>query len=203
MTGPADTRAPRHGRLFAACLAALAACLVAALAPAPPTRAARGRTLRVMSYNVHVGIGMDKKIDLGRVAEVIRRERPDLVGLQEVDRGVERTGRVDQVAELARLTGMRYAFAPNLSYQGGWYGVAILSRLPQLSVEHARVRHRREAERRGDLRADVQLRHHAPRPPARRQPALRDRATAARRLRRAGAARRRGRLQRRARRAEL
>ena len=113
------------------------------------------RTLRVMSYNVHVGIGMDKKLDLARVAEVIRRERPDLVGLQEVDRGVERTGRVDEIAELARLTGMEYAFAPNLAYQGGWYGVAILSRFPILSTEHARYGHMREAERRGYLRAEV------------------------------------------------
>jgi endonuclease/exonuclease/phosphatase family metal-dependent hydrolase len=141
----------------------LAACLAASLAAGGRGGGARGRarTLRVMSYNVHVGTGMDKKLDLGRIAEVIRRERPDLVGLQEIDRGVERTGRVDQVAELSRLTGMRYAFAPNLSYQGGWYGVAILSRLPILSTEHARFLHRREAERRGYLRADVSVAGHA------------------------------------------
>jgi endonuclease/exonuclease/phosphatase family metal-dependent hydrolase len=110
-----------------------------------------------MSYNVHVGIGMDKKLDLPRIAEVIRRERPDLVGLQEVDRGVERTGRVDEIAELARLTGMEYAFAPNLAYQGGWYGVAILSRLPVRATEHARYQHLREAERRGYLLAQVSV----------------------------------------------
>ena len=120
--------------------------------------ASRGaRTVRVMSYNVHVGTGMDKKLDLPRVAEVIRRERPDLVGLQEVDRGVERTGRVDQIEELARLTGMHYAFAPNLAYQGGWYGVAVLSRFPILASEHARFQHMREAERRGYLRVEVSV----------------------------------------------
>jgi endonuclease/exonuclease/phosphatase family metal-dependent hydrolase len=107
-----------------------------------------------MSYNIHVGTGMDKKLDLARIAEVIRRERPDLVGLQEVDRGVERTGRVDQIAELARLTGMEYAFAPNLAYQGGWYGVAVLSRFPILATEHGRYRNMREAERRGYLRVE-------------------------------------------------
>lgn len=37
-----------------------------------------------MTYNIHVGVGMDKKLDLQRIAEVINRERPDLVGLQEV-----------------------------------------------------------------------------------------------------------------------
>lgn len=108
-----------------------------------------------MSYNVHVGIGMDKRLDLPRVADVINRERPDLVGLQEVDVGVRRTNRVDQIAELARLTGMEAAFAPNLEYQGGWYGVAVLSRLPVLKTEHRLFDHLREAERRGCLRVEV------------------------------------------------
>ena len=78
----------------------LVACLAASFASGGPARApsGRARTLRVMSYNVHVGIGMDKRLDLRRVAEVIRRERPDLVGLQEIDRGTERTGRVDLVS---------------------------------------------------------------------------------------------------------
>src|SRR5690348_11220840 len=49
------------------------------------------KTLRVMTYNIHVGVGMDKKLDLARVAGVINKQHPDLVGLQEVDRGVERT----------------------------------------------------------------------------------------------------------------
>lgn len=140
-------------------LGVVVACFVAAPHTDGRVAAARGgtRTLRVMSYNIHVGAGMDKKLDLPRIAEAIRRERPDLVGLQEVDRGVERTGRVDQIAELARLTGMEYAFAPNLAYQGGWYGVAILSRFPILATEHARFQHLREAERRGYLRVEVSV----------------------------------------------
>ena len=73
--------------------------------PAARTAPAPGRTrLNVMSYNIHVGVGMDKKQDLARIAEVIRRSRADIVGLQEVDRGVERTGRVDEIKELASLT---------------------------------------------------------------------------------------------------
>src|SRR6185436_14070578 len=46
------------------------------------------KTIRVMTYNIHVGVGMDKKIDLPRIAAVINKQRADLVGLQEVDRGV-------------------------------------------------------------------------------------------------------------------
>lgn len=64
---------------------------------------------------------MDKKLDLERIAEVIKKEKPDLVGLQEVDRGVKRTEGRDEIVELAELTGMQYGFAHNLDYQGGQY----------------------------------------------------------------------------------
>jgi len=125
---------------------------------APRAEPARGRVrLRVMSYNIHVGIGMDKKLDLARIAEVIKRHRADIVGLQEVDRGVERTGRVDEIKELARLTGMDYAFAHNLDYQGGQYGVAVLSRFPILVIDHRRFANRRERERRGFIRVVVEV----------------------------------------------
>lgn len=129
------------------------------LASAPPRhRAGPARArLRVMSYNIHVGVGMDKRQDLGRIAEVIRRHRADVVGLQEVDRGVERTGRVDEIKELARLTGMDYAFAHNLDYQGGQYGVAVLSRFPILAIDHRRYANRRERERRGFIRVEVEV----------------------------------------------
>ena len=110
-----------------------------------------------MTYNIHVGIGMDKRLDLRRIADVINREKPDLVGLQEVDRGVQRTQRIDEIAELSKLTRMEYAFAFNLPYQGGQYGVAILSRFPIRATEHRLYKNLREAERRGLIRAEVKI----------------------------------------------
>jgi len=118
------------------------------------------QTLRVMTYNIHVGVGMDKKLDLPRVASVINAQHPDLVGLQEVDRGVTRTQRIDEIAELAKLTRMDYAFAFNLRYQGGQYGVAILSRLPIMATDHRLYQNTREAERRGFIRAEVIVNGH-------------------------------------------
>ncbi len=115
------------------------------------------KTLRIMTYNIHVGVGMDKKLDLQRIADVINKERPDLVGLQEVDRGVKRTEGKDEIAELARLTRMDYAFAHNLDYQGGQYGVAILSRSLIQNVDHQMFENKREAERRGMLRVEVEF----------------------------------------------
>ena len=121
-----------------------------------PSTAAK-RTLRVMTYNIHVGVGMDKKLDLPRIAAVINKQRADLVGLQEVDRGVERTQRIDEIAELAKLTKMDYAFAFNLKYLGGQYGVAILSRFPIHATDHRLYRNLREAERRGFIRAEIKI----------------------------------------------
>ena len=132
---------------------AAAACLC-------PARAAGSRKrvhLRLMSYNIHVGVGMDKKQDLKRIADVIKLYGCDLVGLQEVDRGVQRTGRVDEIKELARLTGMDFAFAHNLDYQGGQYGVAVLSRFPILAIDHRRYANTRERERRGFIRVEVEV----------------------------------------------
>lgn len=114
------------------------------------------KTLRVMTFNIHVGVGMDKKLDLQRIADVINRERPDLVGLQEVDRGVKRTEGKDEIAELAKLTRMDFSFAHNLDYQGGQYGVAILSRYLIQRADHQKYDNKREAERRGMLRVEVE-----------------------------------------------
>jgi len=110
-----------------------------------------------MTYNIHVGVGMDKRLDLKRIADVINHEHPDLVGLQEVDRGVKRTEGKDEIGELAAMTHMDYAFAHNLDYQGGQYGVAILSRFLIQKIDHQKFENKREAERRGMIRVEVEI----------------------------------------------
>lgn len=87
-------------------------------------------TLRVLAYNIHHAEGMDEVIDLERIAWLIDTVRPDIVALQEVDSVVARTGGVDQASELARMTGMQPYFGRFMAYQGGAYGMALLSRLP-------------------------------------------------------------------------
>jgi len=94
--------------------------------------------LRLLTYNIHGGEGLDGKIDLPRLARVIVGAKPDLVALQEVDRNTWRSGRIDQPAELARLTGMEVAYGPAMEYDDGHFGNAILSRFPiQSSRCHA------------------------------------------------------------------
>lgn len=100
----------------------------AVLLSAPAQLSAEGKTVRVLAYNIHHGEGTDGKVDLPRLANVIKAAKPDLVALQEVDKKVKRTGYVDQLAELAKLTGMHGTFGKQIPYDGGDYGQAILSK---------------------------------------------------------------------------
>ncbi len=86
--------------------------------------------LRVLAYNIHHGAGNDGVLDLERIAALIRSLDPHLVALQEVDNRTERTGGINQAAELGRLTGMSSVFGPFMDYQGGQYGMALLSAVP-------------------------------------------------------------------------
>src|SRR5690242_4466409 len=88
------------------------------------------RRLRIMTYNIHHAEGLDGKVDTERIAKLINDEKADLVALQEVDRGAERTKKRDLLAELAAATGMKMGFGKNIPLQGGEYGTAILSKFP-------------------------------------------------------------------------
>ena len=90
---------------------------------------------RIMTYNVHRCVGADGRLDVGRVAEVIARQRPDIVALQEVDVGRARTRHVDQAHELAHRLDMAFHFNAALTIEEERYGDAILTRLPERRVK--------------------------------------------------------------------
>jgi endonuclease/exonuclease/phosphatase family metal-dependent hydrolase len=93
-------------------------------------RAAAERSARVLVYNMHAGKDASGIDNLQRIATLVDSLDADIVLLQEVDRNTTRSGKVDQPATLARLTGYHVAFGKSLDYQGGEYGIAILSRWP-------------------------------------------------------------------------
>ncbi len=113
--------------------------------------------LRVLTYNIHHGRGVDGKLDLERIAKVIQSAAPDIVALQEVDQNVRRSGSVDQPALLAQLTGMQVVFGGNLSLQGGRYGNALLSNLPILTHLNHKLPRFNGGEQRGVLDAQIRL----------------------------------------------
>ena len=95
--------------------------------------------LRVLTYNLHHGEGTDGRLDLERIAGIIRNAAPDLVALQEVDRRATRTGQIDQPAEYIRLTGLQGWYGAAMPFQGGEYGQLILSRRPLLQPRVVRL----------------------------------------------------------------
>ena len=127
----------------------LTACLWTGCQSAPDQT--KPRTFRVMTYNLPHGEGLDGKVDLLRIAELIKREGADIVALQEVDKGVERTARRDLPEELAALTGMTCIFSNNYHYQGGEYGNAVLTRFPVERWINRQYKMLRPGEQRGIL----------------------------------------------------
>lgn len=116
----------------------------------------RPKALRVLCYNIHHAEGTDGRLDPGRIAGVINAARPDVVFLQEVDRNTTRTGKVDQAAELARLTGMKAEFGKAIALQGGAYGLAILAKVPLKGVKVHKLPGKGKQEARIVLQATVE-----------------------------------------------
>lgn len=94
----------------------------------------KGRTLRIMTYNVHSCIGMDGKLSPARIARVIAQYDVDVVALQEIDVGRRRTAEVDQAHEIAHALEMEFHFHPSLEVEEELYGDAVLSRRPMRLV---------------------------------------------------------------------
>lgn|GEM_PF-676951 len=114
-------------------------------------------TLRILSYNIHHAEGIDGKLDIARIADVIKSCQPDIVAIQEVDEEVERTESVDQPNELARLTGMQAVFGANIKLQSGHYGNVILSKFPITRSHNHLLPCLDNGEQRGVLEADIAL----------------------------------------------
>ena len=122
------------------------------------------RDIRVLVYNIHAGKDANGVDNLARVAELVGSTNADIALLQEVDRGTTRSGKVDQPGVLSRATGFNVAFGKTLDYQGGDYGIAILSRWPisddtliRLPVNPPQARSAGLYEPRGALRAIIQV----------------------------------------------
>ena len=106
--------------------AAVLPAILAAAACLPFTRDTAD--LSVLVLNIHAGKDAAGNPNLGAVAELIDSSDADVVLLQEVDRGTNRSGNVDQLQVLSDATGFDSVFGRSLEYDGGQYGIAALSR---------------------------------------------------------------------------
>ncbi len=100
---------------------------------------------RLMSYNVRNGCGIDDSTDYARTAGVILKENPDVVAVQELDSVTARSKGVYVLGELARQTGMHATYAPAIDFDGGKYGIGILSKEQPVNVYRRALPGREEA----------------------------------------------------------
>ena len=102
----------------------------------------KGQSLRVMTYNIYGARATSpaNAADLDAIAEVIRRQNPDFVTLNEVDVFTNRTGKdVHQACDLAEKLGMEWHFSKAIDRDGGEYGDAVLSKYPILEKRSYRL----------------------------------------------------------------
>jgi endonuclease/exonuclease/phosphatase family metal-dependent hydrolase len=108
--------------------------------PAHKRRAARHAThLRVATYNVHYCKGLDGRFAPERIARVLRDIDPDIVALQELDCGRQRSRGDDQLATLAKELGLYSLFCPSIENGEERYGHGLLSTRPLTLVTQARL----------------------------------------------------------------
>ena len=91
--------------------------------------------VKIMSYNVRHCAGMDLMVDYDRTAEVILKQMPDVIALQELDSMTGRSGRKYQLGELANRTNYYPVFGKAIDYDGGGYGVGVLTKEQPLSTK--------------------------------------------------------------------
>ncbi|QDV37870.1 endonuclease/exonuclease/phosphatase family protein [Tautonia plasticadhaerens] len=134
-------------------LTALASALLLLHSAATPGVAQEPFRLRVLSYNINSGAGDDSRVDYDRITAAIRAAEPDVIALQEVDRGMVRTGNVDQARLLAGRLELEHAFGGNFEFLGGEFGNAVLSRFPIAEVSNHPLPSPDGGEPRGALEA--------------------------------------------------
>ena len=101
-------------------------------------------TLRIMSYNIRNCKGLDNIHDIKRTADVIRNSGADIIAIQEVDSVTRRSKGVDIADTLAILCKMHAYYSTAIEYDGGKYGVAILSRKKAIATYRAALPGREE-----------------------------------------------------------
>jgi endonuclease/exonuclease/phosphatase family metal-dependent hydrolase len=102
-------------------------------------------TLKLMSYNIKNANGMDNVCNFQRIANVINNTSPDVAAIQEVDSMTNRSGQKYVLGEIAERTQMHGYFAPAIDYDGGKYGIGLLTKQVPLRLQTLPLPGREEA----------------------------------------------------------
>ncbi len=112
--------------------------------------------IRIATYNIHKGRGLDGRVRIERIARVLSAIHADLVALQEVVSCEGRSPEDHQARYLAEQFGYYYAIGETRKYRGGSYGNVTLSRWKFDRTRHADLSVFGREER-GVLRTDFRL----------------------------------------------
>lgn len=93
--------------------------------------------IRILTYNIHRAIGLDRRYRPGRILDVVEHHEPDIVFLQEVDEGAPRSREMDMAHWLAQQLGYPHlTVGHNVMLRRGRYGNATFARWPILAQEN-------------------------------------------------------------------
>ena len=107
--------------------------------------------IRIMSYNIRTCRGGDNILNESKeyrydlISDIINKVNPDFVAVQEIDSVTERSSGDFVLGELAERTSMYASFVPSIDYQGGKYGIGILSKDKPISYYKVKLPGREEA----------------------------------------------------------
>jgi endonuclease/exonuclease/phosphatase family metal-dependent hydrolase len=93
----------------------------------PAESAPSARCLRLATWNIHAGIGRDRRYDPGRIIAVLQELHADIVALQEV---APLTEHGEFLSQVRSALGVHVAVGRTLTRRAGEYGNALLSRFP-------------------------------------------------------------------------
>jgi endonuclease/exonuclease/phosphatase family metal-dependent hydrolase len=110
-----------------------------------------------MTYNIHSGVGADRRYDLGRIRRVLNDERPDIAALQELECRDGRTSDGDQLSVLATDLAHTAMFCATRPAEQGSFGIGVLSAFPVLHQQHYDLSYRAHCEPRYCLRVDLEV----------------------------------------------
>ena len=106
----------------------------AAIALAALASCNKPTTVKMMSYNIHNGIGLDEVTDYARIGELIKQYAPDVVAIQEIDSATTRSEGKYVLGEIAKVAEMKDYYAPAINFRGGKYGIGLLCKEEPIAI---------------------------------------------------------------------
>ncbi|MGK7651303.1 endonuclease/exonuclease/phosphatase family protein [Roseovarius sp. B08] len=104
-------------------------------------------TIRLMTWNIHGGVGSDRRYDLRRVVDLVQKHRPQIVALQEVDTRRGGTDEPDAYKFLNDELGPHAHVRRLIRTPQGDYGHALISRWPMSSARYHDISYKRREPR--------------------------------------------------------